>query len=259
VGGQKTVYIKDAYHSEDLKKELLAVSSPILDGKTGEFLGVIAARVDLTNLNKIVTEDTGFGRTEELFVINKYGYMITPSRFLKDTFLKQKVDTENSRSCFKYRDKGGACNVKHYMIISPDYRGVMIAGSNAYIPEMQWSLLSNINTDEALEPLRKITALFLIILLGAPVAAWLFGLFLSSIITGPIRRLHRGAEIIGEGNLNYKVGTDSKDEIGQLSRAFDKMTGDLKNTTTSIDNLNKEIARRKEVEKKLAENAGNKS
>jgi len=66
-----------------------------------------------------------------------------------------------------------------------------------------------------------------------------------------LKTLHVGTEELGRGNLDYKVGTDSKDEIGQLSRAFDKMAEDLKKTTTSINELNKEIAERKEVEKAL--------
>jgi len=66
-----------------------------------------------------------------------------------------------------------------------------------------------------------------------------------------LKALHVGTEELGKGNLNYKIATDSKDEIGQLSRAFDKMTEDLKKTTTSIYELNKEIAERKEVEKAL--------
>ncbi|MDD5436276.1 MAG: PAS domain S-box protein, partial [Candidatus Omnitrophica bacterium] len=40
----------------------------------------------------------------------------------------------------------------------------------------------------------------------------------------------------------------SSDLVGQLSRAFDKMTADLKHTTASIDRLNREIAARKEIE-----------
>lgn len=47
-------------------------------------------------------------------------------------------------------------------------------------------------------------------------------------ISGPIHALHKGTEIIGSGDLDYKVGTDTKDEIGQLSRSFDQMTANLK-------------------------------
>ncbi|TET68184.1 MAG: response regulator [Dehalococcoidia bacterium] len=72
-------------------------------------------------------------------------------------------------------------------------------------------------------------------------------------IVKPLHALHKGTEIIGQGNLDYKVGTEAKDEIGQLSRAFDQMTENLGRTTTSIDNLNKEITERERAEEELRE------
>jgi signal transduction histidine kinase len=254
-GGQKNIYIKDAFYSEAIKKRIMDVSGPMFDSETGEFLGIIVARIELTDLYKIVTDNTGFGNTEETYIVNKYNYMITPSKFLKDTFLKQRVDTENLRSCILNRDKGGMCNLKgNNIILSPDYRGVMVAGSNAYIKEMRWCLLSKVDRDEVLAPLAKIEILALIIMLVTPLIAWLLGIFISALITGPLLKLHKGTEIIGEGNLDYKVGIDTKDEVGQLSRAFDNMTGHLKVITTSIDTLNKEVEQRKQAEAKL-ENA----
>jgi signal transduction histidine kinase len=46
----------------------------------------------------------------------------------------------------------------------------------------------------------------------------------------PLTKLHEGTEVVGEGNLDYRVGTTAQDEIGQLSRAFDHMTENLKRT-----------------------------
>ncbi len=77
--------------------------------------------------------------------------------------------------------------------------------------------------------------------------------WVNSSVAKPIAKLEEGTRIIGSGNLNHKVGTDAKDEIGQLSRAFDKMTMDLKKTTTSIDGLRKEIVERKKAEDALLE------
>ncbi len=62
-------------------------------------------------------------------------------------------------------------------------------------------------------------------------------LFSSRTIMRPIIRLHKGTEIIGAGNLDHKVGTATKDEIGQLSRAFDRMVDNLKTVTASRDEL----------------------
>jgi signal transduction histidine kinase len=73
---------------------------------------------------------------------------------------------------------------------------------------------------------------FTVIFLSAIIA-----LITTKSIVRPLHALHKGTEIIGSGNLDYKVATDVKDEIGQLSRAFDEMTQNLKTTTTSIDKL----------------------
>jgi PAS domain S-box-containing protein len=72
-------------------------------------------------------------------------------------------------------------------------------------------------------------------------------------IVQPIRLLHKGVKIIGEGDLDYRIGLETEDEFGQLSRAFDKMTESLRSTTVSVDLLNKEIADRKRAEDSLKE------
>jgi len=80
-----------------------------------------------------------------------------------------------------------------------------------------------------------------IALLVSAIVAFLAAVFafaMTRSITKPLTALHRGTEMIGSGKLDYKVATDAKDEIGQLSRAFDKMTENLQETMASRDELN---------------------
>lgn len=72
-------------------------------------------------------------------------------------------------------------------------------------------------------------------------------------ITVPISMLVKGTEIVGTGNLEHKLSTETKDEIGQLSRAFDRMIENLKEITASRNELEREMAERKRVEKALRE------
>ena len=58
--------------------------------------------------------------------------------------------------------------------------------------------------------------------------------FLQRSVVQPVLKLQAGTEIIGAGNLDHRVGIDSTDEIGQLSRAFDRMTGNLKELNDSL-------------------------
>ncbi len=70
-------------------------------------------------------------------------------------------------------------------------------------------------------------------------------------IAKPIEKLCEGAEIIGKGDLSYKIATATKDEIGDLSRVFDQMTENLAVITVSRDKLTEEVNERKRAEQEL--------
>lgn len=59
--------------------------------------------------------------------------------------------------------------------------------------------------------------------------------------------LKTGASIIGSGNLNFKLNDTKKDEIGELSQAFNQMTNNLKNITASKTELEHAQAALKEA------------
>ena len=94
----------------------------------------------------------------------------------------------------------------------------------------------------------KTTRTTVVISVVAVLSAIGSGVFISRSIYVPLAKLRDAASEIGKGDLNVRIDINSNDEIGQLSRAFDKMTEDLKQTTTSIDNLNQEIVKRKKTE-----------
>ena len=92
------------------------------------------------------------------------------------------------------------------------------------------------------------------------VMAGFFGLFLLASYLLTYRRilksmstLQAGASIIGSGNLDFKVEEKKDDEIGDLSRAFNRMTTDLKAVTASKADLEREVTERKRVEAALRE------
>ncbi len=245
---KEATYVRDINISEAAGIPVIGIAAPVLFNS--EFLGVIIADLKAEELYKITLDRTGLGETGEIYLVNRDFYMISPSRFKEDVILKQKVDTVNARRWLKSGNKNHMDGLEKINVF-PDYRGVNVLGTHAHIHEMQWGLLAEIDENEAYAPLKQITSIFVAILIVIPIAGWLMSIFFARLITRPVHRLHKGTEIIGKGNLEYKVGTDSKDEIGQLSRAFDKMTEDLKKTTASMTDLNREIDERKQAEESL--------
>ena len=248
--GQKRIYVKDAYYLEGQDEPLMAVAVPCLDQSSGTFSGVLVARVKLNDLWKITSQRTGLGQTGENIIINKQKVMITPSRYFKNTVLRQKVDTGLVRQGFLYQQTKFVPNV------FADYRGVKVLGASGYIPEMQWVIVTKIDAQEAFVHLNRLRWLFVLILLITGLATWLLSRVLAKLLVAPIMKLHEGIEFIGAGNIDYKVATDAPDEIGDLTRAFNAMTAKLKNTTTSLETLNQEITARKLTEEKLRQRTG---
>jgi len=72
-----------------------------------------------------------------------------------------------------------------------------------------------------------------ILLLAGMLVAIGFVLFTGRWILRPIRRLIRSAEEIKQGNLELVVESDSRDEIGQLSEAFNEMALALRESRRS--------------------------
>jgi PAS domain S-box-containing protein len=66
-----------------------------------------------------------------------------------------------------------------------------------------------------------------------------------------IQDLQAGTEVIGAGNLDFAVTVGREDEIGQLSRAFNRMTASLKGVTASKTELEREVTDRKQAEDAL--------
>jgi C4-dicarboxylate-specific signal transduction histidine kinase len=205
LGAEQGTFVKDAYLSQDRKINTLAFSAPVLDDNS-EFLGVVVMRYSMEGLDKITTDRTGLGETGEIYLVNKDGYMITPSRFVNDTFLKQKINTETTWDLFRAIEIFEAPD--HEAVLYKNYLGSEVLRVYVHIPEMVWYLVAEISEEEALVPIAELTRRMLSILALILVIGVVFSTVLSKMIT---------------------------DEIGHLSRAFDGMTTELNKSRAELE------------------------
>jgi HAMP domain-containing protein len=239
INGKKDYTISD-FHEPEPDGSRLHIAGPLI--QDGEFLGVI--------------NYAGLGETGEVYLINKEGYMITPSRFRKDTFLKTKVDTLQANLCIGEHvlDKLET-EMKEIPKTYPDYIGKKVLGIHHFIPQMNWCLLAEINESEALASTKNLLIFSTIRALIVLSIFFIVAYLLARTISRPIIALREGAEIIEKGNLNHKVSTQSQDEIGELSRAFDKMTTAIKQSRTNVDRKVKEQTQQIIEQQKTTERA----
>lgn len=83
----------------------------------------------------------------------------------------------------------------------------------------------------------------LLIAFAMIVVAAIIAVFLARVLTRPILTLVDGTRELSQSNLEHRIPVKSTDEIGALSRSFNKMA----------ENLEKELSVRKEAQRKLNE------
>ncbi len=78
-------------------------------------------------------------------------------------------------------------------------------------------------------------------LIGA-VIALLLGAFLSRSLTRPIRELTKATHAVSEGDLSQQVPVRSKDELGELAQAFNRMSAELSRSVNTRKQMTADIA-----------------
>jgi len=149
--GREGVFIGDLHLSLFTNKYVLSISTPILLNK--QFAGVLMINFDVDKeLFQITTNRTGLGETGEAYLVNKDGYMISPSRFIDEILLKQKID-------LRYLEHFEPSDTlpKEDVDIHRDYRGIEVLSVHTHLPEMNWHLIAQIDTKEAFAPVTQLT------------------------------------------------------------------------------------------------------
>jgi signal transduction histidine kinase len=244
------IYLSPIFHYDEINKKYIMIVGTSAHDEYGKLLGVIAIEINMAPIYQSIQDITELGATGETLIVEKQGtevLYLSSLRYDKNAAFNKTIKL------------GGVVGVAcQYAVsgengsgMSIDYRGKQTLSAWRYIPLLNWGLVTKIDIDEVFATIYSFEQFI-----------WFFGLvtLLSGIwaafsiaksIANPIRKLHDGAEIIGSGNLYYKVGTDASDEVGQLSRSFDKMVTNLKKITASRDDLNQEIRKREKVEEEL--------
>ncbi len=241
--GKNKVYFSDVFFNktEDNKPGVL-ITAPVYDFNNC-FIGVIAFEVDISPIHKLVQERAGLGNSGETLIGKKIGNQavyLSPLKYKQEAALKKAI-LLGGRIGFPIQE---AVQGKSGAGLTTDYRGKQVVAAWQHIPLLDWGLVAKIDSEEAFADVENLKKLVTLIMLIVLVLSGIMAFSISQSIAEPIKRLSKGVEMVGSGNLDYKVGTNLKDEIGQLSRAFDKMTQDLKTVTASRDELDKEIIER---------------
>jgi len=226
--GKDGVYTDDLRICEQTGDPVIGTAAPIL--VDGEFAGVTVVYFDAEDgLFKITTDGTGLGETGEVYLVNRDNYMISPSRNARDVVLNQLVgEIEHT----------GEEDCGHAAVLTKNYLGTDVLRVHKHIDEMNWVLVSEISQEEALAPVTGLTRMLFIITIFLLAAGIVVSAILSGTITEPIVTLQKGIVAMEMGDEDRRVETDADDEIGELSRAFERMLSEVRQSRAELEEYN---------------------
>lgn len=239
--GMKDAFVQSPFFdvSLALNEPTMVVSRPILS-PDGRVLGVLAGIVNLSSLDKIMSERTGLGATGTTYMINKSGFLISATR-LEDGYSYQKrVRTVAAEQALRGEEGFATYD---------NLGGKEVFGIYTWLPELESALIVEQNTEEAFARLNRVALSLGVTIIAIWGVIIISSAFMARSISRPIIRLTETAQAIQAGDLSKKAIVNSRNEIGRLAHTFNSMTAQLKQT---LEGLTEEIYERKKVEKELA-------
>ncbi len=254
---KKGICIGELHFSKFTDEYVLSIAAPIYTKKKISGILIINFAAE-KQLFPIIVDKTGLVYSTDIYLLNKDNYLISTTRY-GDKLLETKIEPEQISLCYDDHLKNIIPEMELKKQISYiNYHGKKVLRTHYYISSMQWFLIIEVNAKDTMRPIMKyknlLAILFSIILILSLGILYILSIFL----TKPIKKLKAGVQEIINGDLDYKVATKSKDEIGQLSRVFDEMTTrlidsqrELKSHAGKLEEQVKE--RTAELEKKIEE------
>ena len=169
--------LENEYGKLELGMPTLYISTPVI--YEHKVIGMVCLRVDVMEISKLM-RSVLLGETGETYLINKDGFMISESKFLKDlkdfgivrqrTTLELRVTDPATRNFTKSVEaclKGNSgYDGEGYL----DYRSTQVLGFWQWIPELNWGVIAEIDVAEGYGPVKRLHTIVSSIMLIVTIA-----------------------------------------------------------------------------------------
>lgn len=214
INGQKGAYVQNVYFSIGCQCPAMTASAPIRSD-TGALLAVIAGRLNLVGMGIIINRSSGQYQTADAYLVNTASLLVTQPRMISDAAVLQRgVHTDAVTQCLL--QKSGTVQDR-------DYRDTAAMAAYRWIVERNLCLVVKVDQAEALEPVWNFGRTLLITAGIALLGASILAVTLAQTITHPVLALKNSVTQFGQGNLDIRFPSQSKDELGALAREFNTM------------------------------------
>jgi HAMP domain-containing protein len=214
-------------------------------GGMGRNSGVTVAEVNLKFMWDVISR-IEVGKAGYAYVVDSRGWLIAHPDI---GLVLRQTDLSDLPQVAAALTRSGEAHGAAPGLDGLDHTGAPVLTAHAVISPLNWTVFVDLPQGEAFAPiyasLIRTTGLMLLGL----VLAVLSGLILARRMAGPIAALQEGATRIGRGDLDYRIGIRTGDEIEALAERFNDMAGQLQESYANLEN--KVVARTSELNEAL--------
>ncbi|AQT79877.1 adenylate/guanylate cyclase domain-containing protein [Mycolicibacterium litorale] len=221
------------------------------DGRT---IGVLALQFPISKINRLMTFDkqwaqAGLGKTGETFLVGSDGLMRSDSRVFLEDPQRYKREVTAAGTPAEIADTairlGGTTLVQPDIseattnarrgesgtLVSVDYLGERALQSYAPLDqhdsELHWSIIAKVDVAEAFARESSFTRTMVLTTVGMIFAVCVLAVYLAQVFVRPIKRLEEGVQRIAAGDYGVAIPVETRDQIGDLTAAFNEMSRSL--------------------------------
>jgi PAS domain S-box-containing protein len=185
---------------------------------------VLSAEFDLRYLWNVI-QQAQIGEKGIAYVVDRGGYLIAhpdtgrvTSRINMRHLPMVDPSLAGEEGILEFEDPGGE---KNLVVFKP-------------IKELGWGVIVQVPVDEAYAPLRQVAETALRWVFVVLAVALMISFLLTRKLTLPIKQLAKEMGEVAKGNLDVCIEPATKDELGTLTRSFNKMIQDLKRSQGAL-------------------------
>jgi diguanylate cyclase (GGDEF)-like protein/PAS domain S-box-containing protein len=222
--GRQGPTVQSVYPSPESLRPILTVSMPLKD-ESGRLLAVLAMHLGLERIDQIIRSRAGLGETGETFLVDSSNVLVASGRQGLLAMGRQAHTAGIQRALAGSNGQGLYLNDA----------GVPVVGVYRWLPSYQMALLAEMSQDEAFASAGRLA--LVTVLTGLAVAAILgLGAYvLSRRVARPILAVTRAAMAVAGGDLSARAQVMTRDELGNLAKAFNAMTADLSDLYSRLE------------------------
>jgi diguanylate cyclase (GGDEF)-like protein len=223
-------------------------------------IAVLVFQISTEKINDIMTgkqnwKKEGFGDTGECYIVSNDCTMRNDSRFFledKRNYIKRiknigankntinNIKSYNTTVLYQKINDNICTNIfngQNHKGIIKDYRGVEVLSADTplLIDDLNWTILSEIDKEEAFGYIHNIKKNIVIILLIMIVFITIITILFSKTITQPLDLLTNAIKNLGTGDLSKRVDIKYNNELGVLADCFNKSLDELEKMNDSVE------------------------